>query len=664
MGFLIILYFIFLYLLGDTFIKIFKFPFKYSLPIGYLSFLAIFQLISLPIMLMQRSFNEVMLVFTLAIIIGVGLIVYFRKNIEFKRKIKLDFEILFIFFSTIFMLLLMCIYNNNGNLADDFFYKSLYVDNLSTENIFTYSPKEGYLFESFPYMYRINSFDLIPSILSKLSGFHPTAIVMWILPPFHFIIFFLTVFDLLRVINKDKRLAFVIFGFMLFHSFYILDGYLGDAFSPVLPSTYLVYLMYSGKFVYFYIVIPFFYTLVALVYQRKNMNLYCVIHLTIIAAISLNTTAVYLNLFLVIAIIFAEIFYMNQPIGKSWFFILFHLLLWALITLYLRFNNCNIILFALIFCVIFLYFLFYINKKSLKLTKRCLISLVFLLYFCGGLVSLLFDDGMIGGRTFIRKSLLTFERYPILYLSWILVTIYLLLNKKVKVEERLLFVIIPIILIIIFFNPFSSGIVSIITTAYTYNRILWIIPVILLLCIYLKDTIIWILEIIQVRNKNAKKIFYIIGLFLLIFSSKEWLYDISYWGKYYNKNNLNFYYDISHDLINMSIYFEELEDPVNVLPFAHEAYYNLRKLTSSANYIVDVNTYQGKASSNQSMLKFINDLNQNYLNNSLWEELIESNSIDYVILESNSDLFWQFRELKYEYIEFGRFVVFKVNEVN
>lgn len=109
----------------------------------------------------------------------------------------------------------------------------------------------------------------------------------------------------------------------------------------------------------------------------------------------------------------------------------------------------------------------------------------------------------------------TFQRYGGggLMLCWfIMAWVYLLINEK-KINNRILFVYAPAIMLIIFFNPFFYGIFGRMSEEDIYFRFLWLVPV----------TMVIGYAIIKIYNTlvNYKRtVFIIIAMLMLMISGK------------------------------------------------------------------------------------------------------------------------------------------------
>ncbi len=263
----------------------------FAILVGYLVELAICQLISVPMIFMEKSF--IFLFKTYVIIIGILMIISIivnRNNFKeifwatikgFKGLPKILSAVCIILIA--FQIYMFVAYTHIDD--DDAFYVGSITTTLQTNTLYKYSPTTGALGgEQTDYRYMLAPFPLFMTIVSKLINMHPDIVSHVVFPIFILPVIY-SVYYLLAKELFDEDIKSAMSFVALINLLNIFGGY------SVRPaSAFLLFRIWQGKAVFANLMMP----AVLLFILKANKNdykfLYCILIIILTLASNLTTT--------------------------------------------------------------------------------------------------------------------------------------------------------------------------------------------------------------------------------------------------------------------------------------------------------------------------------------------------------------------------------------
>lgn len=386
---------------------------------GFIVVLFVNALIATPILIFKKSFTVYL--FSI-LIVSIVFVVYFLKKYGIPRlyNIKLDYS-LFNVIATVFVIIQIIATIFLYKLDyDDSFYLPLANQSMFDESLYSYDSSTGN--KDFPMMafYELESWELLLGLIGYLFQIPIPILAHTIIPIILIPLSYLAYAKFFSLFVEKKYIALMIIFISLFH--------LMGAYSSFSQGNFLLARMWHGKAIYLNIMLPLlqYYCIRYLDNKEiKNIIFACGI---IIASISLNPSSIYLSTFFIVAIIVAGSISEFKDIKSI-----------------LKLS----ITFVPIGCYVLLLY-----SGSRNYLNNWMIEELQPLNFLGDLTN------------YIGKG------YYFYFL--LLIPIILLKNKQKNIRVLSIY---TIVLFILFINPFSAKVLAeYFTSAQTYWRIFWLIP--------------------------------------------------------------------------------------------------------------------------------------------------------------------------------------------
>lgn len=305
--------------------------------------------------------------------------------------------------------------------ADDSFYVSLATQSIDSDKLYMEDPslgleKEYTLFSSFE---QISAYELGVAILAKAFAIKPVVLFHSILP-FIFIIFeYMAYYYLINIINKQRKNSKLV---LLILSIILLFG----GFSSKFRTGCLLYKAWQGKGMFLNFGLTTLWAILLQRNEKKEKELISLIIITNIANVFLSSTAIFIVSFAYIG------FGIIDLIRKDW----------------KEIGNLIISFLPIVISVFILLILMKTThlQTNIEFSKQNLKELI-LLY---------------GSKKYLLLYLLSF----------------LIIAFTGKKQERIFFIIIPIINVLTIWNPlFINVIAKYLTSSVTFWRVLWLLPI-------------------------------------------------------------------------------------------------------------------------------------------------------------------------------------------
>ena len=305
--------------------------------------------------------------------------------------------------------------------ADDSFYVSLATQSIDSDKLYMEDPslgleKEYTLFSSFE---QISAYELGVAILAKAFAIKPVVLFHSILP-FIFIIFeYMAYYYLINIINKQRKNSKLV---LLILSIILLFG----GFSSKFRTGCLLYKAWQGKGMFLNFGLTTLWAILLQRNEKKEKELISLIIITNIANVFLSSTAIFIVSFAYIG------FGIIDLIRKDW----------------KEIENLIISFLPIVISVFILLILMKTThlQTNIEFSKQNLKELI-LLY---------------GSKKYLLLYLLSF----------------LIIAFTGKKQERIFFIIIPIINVLTIWNPlFINVIAKYLTSSVTFWRVLWLLPI-------------------------------------------------------------------------------------------------------------------------------------------------------------------------------------------
>lgn len=435
--------------------------------LGIITLFAVLQVILLPSILLHLSFRipyiATCIIISLLIISSFFIVkiseekeIWKRKFLEIKKQ-----NIKEIILNIIIICLILFQATLSGYLfrenADDSFYVSLATQSIDSDKLYMEDPslgleKEYTLFSSFE---QISSYELGMAIIAKTFSISPSILFHSILPFILIVFSYMAYYYLINTLTKDRKKSKM---FLLL----VLIMFLFGGFSIKFRAGELLFRTWQGKSIFLNLGLTTLWALLLQFNQNSNKRLVFLIALCNIANVFLSSTAIFIVTFAYIG------FGIIELIKKNW----------------KKIVNLIISLIPIAISVLILVVLIKTTKLHTEIK---------------------FEEQNIKQLLLLYGS----KKYLILYgISYIIIAFF---GKK---EEKTFFTIIPIINAITIWNPlFINIIAKYLTSAATFWRVLWLLPIELSIAC----SILLIMD--KVKNKY-KSVAFIIGIMIIIICGK------------------------------------------------------------------------------------------------------------------------------------------------
>jgi hypothetical protein len=304
----------FLFILSAIFGLVFQSLFKKSdlfamLPEGFLFFLAIFQVISTPLLIFHAPYRFALIEFFILLAAGlIALLVQLKRGqIQLPRlsiakdlflRITLGLALISVLgqavISTVFVF----------SDADDIYYVGLANSNIDSPELYKIDPSTGN--PNYPVIaqYRFESYELLMGVVSDLSGL-PTAGVFHSVLPFVLIcLAYLAYAALGRLLVSDNMVPLWIILLSIFHLF---GGY-----SPFSQGSYLLTRVWQGKSILLHLLIPLV-MMTLIQFRRQQYPTRTIVQMVILLLAGIAVTPVAVFLPSTILALYCGFFFLEEP---------------------------------------------------------------------------------------------------------------------------------------------------------------------------------------------------------------------------------------------------------------------------------------------------------------------------------------------------------------
>lgn len=590
-------------IVGKLINEFFKLNLNFNVHVGYLSLLAICQLVAIPMIIWEISSSTFQIVYSISIgllVIFLLLVISKLKRMQIKElfcfynkdslKLNLITLILFSLVAFIVYLFIMSDYRAD-RMSDSSFYISMILENVQTDAIYTIDPWSG-LVQGFSNLYRFVSYELFHSSIIGIFKVSPMLYINHGMVLINIFMIIISLFELSIKLFSNIRFSYLVFLGWIFTIFIFISG-IEDGFFFFFSTDMIQRLPYSGKVLTYLCIIPLFFVLTQqLLNNLKNKSLLLGIIILNIAATSLTATSLFVFGIFYFAIIIVLIY-------KSYDtrLILGYCLTTAPLLFHIALIQFQILLIPLATIYLILIVLYFSKIKLgwlMKILKVLLYSVVIIIPILSLGVNVLTFMGKMDSITiiqFFKKFLITINSKTLtIWFIAILGCYNVLKSDKFEESIRYIYGYAPIIILIVFINPINSAFVSkYVTTIFVYQRLFYILPLFPLMGYGIK----FILDkYITIEERN--NVIYFCSLFIIALSYKPFDY-VS--GEVYERiinSNFNYEYMLNNLTVETNLFFKKLAKPVRVAHYFTDNYWGgeLRAVREVApNVILPYNTY-------------------------------------------------------------------------
>lgn len=597
---LIVIFIVYSYLVGRFLVRCFpqqlkKIKFKW--PLGFFAILALIQLVSFPLQYRHVSMSVVTVVYHFIFLVLTGLIVIeLYLTIRDERTTIRRFEVsklmdyIFIAGFVIFNFVICYMTNSfNDTNSDQSFYITLVENNLNAARINMISPVSG-IVSPLSSLYNFQGFYLFLTYLSTVFHVDSLLIMAWFVPFMLWITVAMTFLNVIHYFKLSYKWYLSIATFLILWTFVDLFDY------------FIRYNCYGNNirvFVFVYLMI--FY---CEYFKSSRVKTLILCSLLWLSAISLQSTSLFLGIFLMVAYGLYDLFIVKKRILVPLIFSAIPLMIYASVFLGVRGSWTPTYLFSsmilcLVGCSLFKRTRVLLNQLIYNRLMQVLVILgvilmtvlsIWMTHRLNANISISptqmvqyliekyeFQEGyLIPNKNWLMILLLGFRRILLF------VNLYGLIHFK-KLNAKLKFIVgTQVIMILVFYNPLVSGFISTAFTGIVYTRI--------------EDIILSVFSTVGLILYAAKSEH--LKYFVLLLSVVSAVYLImktdTYLNDWYNQidhvETYNHLYRMEQSLVDTAMALEEYidENIVDERPKVLTTFHHLNYFTSSYEMVYTV----------------------------------------------------------------------------
>lgn len=265
---------------------------------GWIVLLALFELISIPLVFLKMSLSKLCISYNVILfILCLVMIIYFGwiKKVKFngfnlKSRFQESLNIYFVIACILVTVQLVISLVGMHMDSDDAYYIGTAATSLSTDTLFVYEPDTGIPYTVFPVRYILSALMLFWAYIGKMTGIHPLIITH---------IIFNVLFILLSYVlwwNVGKRLFSNREKLSLYFLILNIFNIWGNT-SVYTQSSFLLFRIWQGKAMLPNIIIPVFFLIFADIYEKpKEYRRWGLLLITSIAACCCSSMGVPLGI--------------------------------------------------------------------------------------------------------------------------------------------------------------------------------------------------------------------------------------------------------------------------------------------------------------------------------------------------------------------------------
>lgn len=279
---------------------------KINYVFGWLSMLAVFEIVVVPATFLRRSLSEVCWIYSsiLSGVIIVFVIFYLieKKKNKCKHKKKKWRPVSISFYgvlATVLLVIQLSIALFGVHLdADDAYYVGTATTSLSTDTLFQIQPDTGYPYSIWPLRYIFSALMSFWSYLSKITGIHPLVITHSIIPIIFISMSYMLWWELGKYLFESQEKRHIFFLFLNIINIY------GNT-SVYTQSSFLLFRIWQGKALLPNIIFPAILVLFLNIYDNsEERKKWILVFITIIAACCCSSMAVPMGIIVVLVLSF------------------------------------------------------------------------------------------------------------------------------------------------------------------------------------------------------------------------------------------------------------------------------------------------------------------------------------------------------------------------
>lgn len=566
----IVIFIVYSYLISRVLVRCFPQQLgkiKYRWPIGFFAILSLIQLVSFPLQYKHLSMSVVTVVYHFIFLVLTGLIIIElfitirdqRKTIRrFDVSQLIEFGLIGGFF--VFNFLICYLTNSfNDTNADQSFYITLVENNLNATQINMITPLSG-IISPLESLYNFQGFYLFLTYLSSVFHIESILLMGWFVPS-------------LLWLTASLSFLNVIHCFKLSHKWWLTAGTFLTLWAFVDLFDYFVrYNCYGNNirvFVFIYLMIFYFEY-----FKRSRVKTLILCGLLWLSAISLQSTSLFLGIFLMVAYGLYDLFYSKKGILVPLIFSALPLMLYA--TLFLGYRGSwtpGYLLFGMVFCLVgfsaFKRTREFLNQLLYNNGTRCVVILgvIAITLLSIWMTPRLNENISVSPSQFIKYLIEKYElkidyfyqggNYPMIFLIavrriilWL--NLYLLLKFK-QLNAKLKFIVgTQVIMLLVFYNPLIVGLISTAFTGIVYTRLGDIV-----LSIFAVTGFI----LYGIKDKYIKYLVYLLmGISVLFLGTKTRAYLKEPYNQIENRTTYNYLYRMDQSLIDIALALENYID--------------------------------------------------------------------------------------------------------
>ncbi|ERJ12940.1 DUF6077 domain-containing protein [Haloplasma contractile] len=551
------------YTTGTSLKHILRLKYKgFNVLVGFLAIFGLFHILAIIPTLLHLPFDLIAyrilpLVLMMAVIMTVVRFFYYR-HYEFE-KINKWLMITTLVFLSLYYLFDFIVF------GDASFYLPLIKQNIGVEHVYLDggSPWSGNPNLEIGYMRAFVTYELFVGSLASIFQVDSTIFSVNVMSALNLIIILTSWYSFFSHLFKKEvrgQNAYLLFLFMFICS----NVTIHRVFHPLNAFNFMTNL-YAGKTIYFYAVLPLFFIIINKVSKLTKGSLFIVLFALNLIVPGLTASSLFMQLILSLSV-FAYFLLIRQPeditLGKFLLSTLTPLSIHYLVMIFLRtFNHVGILMkMALLITAIFIsvssYYLVLNDGHILKTKKRIirlgfiyiytLIALISTGYFIYFLINHPLRWNYVG--TFIQAHVRNGFNLIIFYAISILGMNYILKDDDREHQLSLIFFWLPIILVVLFLNPFTGFLTARLITSFSmYHRILYLFPLGYLAAYFLAS------------KKQYKHL--MIYIVLILFPGNSIFNDL----RLMHHTDEHPYYRVDHDVVDVGHYFEKQDERFKII---------------------------------------------------------------------------------------------------
>lgn len=540
---------------------------KYKWPIGFFVILSLIQLVSFPLQYKHVSMSVVTVIYHFIFLVLTGLIVIeLFITIRDQRKIIRRFDVsqlveLGLIGGFFVLNFLICYSTNsfNDTNADQSFYITLVENNLSAAQVNMTLPLSGAI-SPLESLYNFQGFYLFLTYLSSIFHIESILLMGWFVPSLLWLTASLSFFNVIHYFKLSHKWWLTAGTFVILWAFVDLFDY------------FVRYNCYGNNirlFVFIYLMIFYFEY-----FKRSRVKTLILCALLWLSAISLQSTSLFLGIFLMVAYGLYDLFYSKKGILVPLIFSAVPLMLYA--TLFLGYRGSwtpGYLLFGMVFCLVgfsaFKRTREFLNQLLYNNGTRCVVILgvIAIILLSIWMTPRLNENISVSPSQFIKYLIEKYElkidyfyqggNYPMIFLIavrriilWL--NLYLLLKFK-QLNAKLKFIVgTQVIMLLVFYNPLIVGLISTAFTGIVYTRLGDIV-----LSIFAVTGFI----LYGIKDKYIKYLVYLLmGISVLFLGTKTRAYLKEPYNQIENRTTYNYLYRMDQSLIDIALALENYID--------------------------------------------------------------------------------------------------------